>query len=210
MKILTVLFYSIEDVYGKILLSDESISPYFLLFYRAIISNSLALIFSFIFIFVELPDENGDNSCVFKRFWKIYDNKLNVLFTSGLVIIQYLFNLNIYFIIDKFSVNHFAIASIFENFASLLNSLIIYKTIETLEFFIRLILYFILIIASLIHNELIIINCCEFQQHTKFFLEKTANEDIKEIFNNNIERNEMIDVFNENENENFDDGIDDE
>ena len=75
------------------------------------------ILFSIPFIFIELPDENGKNSCVFTRIWKIYDNKLNILTTIGMLIIQFIYNINIFFIIDKFSPAHTAIAYIFEYFA---------------------------------------------------------------------------------------------
>ena len=79
MKIINVILYSFEDVYAKILLSLDSISPYLYLLYRGILVNILAILYSFVFIFVKIPDEYGEKSCVFTRFWKVYENKLNIL-----------------------------------------------------------------------------------------------------------------------------------
>lgn len=184
MKIINIIFYSFEDVYAKILLSYNSISPYILLLFRAVYVNTFAALFSLIFIYVELPDENNNNSCVFTRLWKIYDNKINIVYIVGMFIIEFLWNVNIFFIIDKFSVSHFAIASIIESFGSLFSSLFIYQTVDVSEFFIRFFIYLILIIASLIHNEFIIINWCGFQSRTQLFLEKEADKDIKATFEN--------------------------
>ena len=89
MRILSVTFYSIEDVYAKALLFYDSISPYILLFYRGIFVCLIVLLFTIVFIFVDLPDENGENSCVFTRIWKIYINKLNILSIIGLFIFQF-------------------------------------------------------------------------------------------------------------------------
>ena len=57
-KNINSLLYSFEDVIAKILLSIDSISSYIYLLYRGIIVNTLAILFSIIFIFVKIPDEN--------------------------------------------------------------------------------------------------------------------------------------------------------
>ena len=135
--IIIIILFSVEDAISKILLSLDSISPHIYLFYRGIFLNILSLFYAIIFIFVGIPDENGNKSCVFLRFWKIYENKLNILLSILLLFITYLFNLNVFLIIDKFSPIHFAVASILENLGSLLISLI-YSECELGEFFIKL------------------------------------------------------------------------
>ena len=194
-KILIGFLYSIEDVYSKILLSIDSVSPYTYLLYRGIFRNILSLFYSLVFIFVKIPDENGIKSCVFSRFWKVYENKLNILLYILFLFIGYLFNLNIYLIIDKFSPIHYAVATIFGNFGSLL-ILIFYGNIKIGEFFIKFAIYFILILAALIYNEFIVLNFCGFQKNTYLFLQKKENEDLEQI---NIDNNEN-DLFSEEEN----------
>ena len=187
MKIISIIFYSFEDVIAKKLLSFESISPYIFLLYRGIIVNLFAILFSIAFIFVELPDENGNKSCVFNRFWKIYENKLNIFLYIIMFLGQYFVNLNVFFIVDKFSPLHFAIACILENIGSLIIS-IIYGNTELPEFFIKLALYIVLIFAGLVFIEFIILNFWGFQKYTKLFLQKEANEDIQQTnFRNNSE-----------------------
>ena len=183
-RIISSIFYSIEDTYAKIIITHNSFSPYNYLFLRGIIVNSLVIIFSIIFMFVDLPDENGVNSIVFTRFWKIYEDKINILIYFILFIIDFLYNVNVFFIIDKFSSSHLAMVQIIGHFGSLLNSIIFFKNIELSEFFLRLIIYFILILAALVHNEFIILNFCEFQKHTKLFLEIEAEKDINQDDNN--------------------------
>ena len=190
-----IIFYSVDNVCAKILLSFDSISPYKCLLYRGIFVNILSFINFLVFIFVELPDENGIKSCVFTRLWKLYDNKLNILFYIIWFFIIYLFYLNIYFILDKFSPIHFAIGSILEKIGSNLIS-IIYGEIKISEFFIKLTIYFILILAALIYNEFIILNFCGLQKYTKLFLLKAANKDIELTIQKNINN----DFFLENEN----------
>ena len=158
-----------------------------MLFYRGIFVCLIVLFFSIVFIFVDLPDENGENSCVFTRIWKIYINKLNILSIIGLFIFQFLYNTNIFFIVDKFSPSHMAMASVIGNFGFLLTSIIIFQNMDIIEFLIRFILYFILIISISIHTEIIILKCFGLESHTKLFMEKEAQRD----FNNNETNNNL-------------------
>ena len=189
MKILSVSFYSVENVLEKVIFEFYSISPYILLLYRAIIVCFIAFLFSIPFIFVELPDENGENSCVFTRIWKIYDNKLNILTIIGMIIFQFLYIINILFIIDKFSPSHYAMACVIGSFGSLLNSIIIFNNVELLEFFIRFVLYLLLIISTSIYNEIILLKCFGLDKHAKLTMEKEANTD----YINNIIYEQNID-----------------
>ena len=74
---LTGIFYSFENLYGKILLSFSSISPYTLIFYRGMFVSVISILFAIILIFVDIPDENGESSCIYTRYWKLYENKIN-------------------------------------------------------------------------------------------------------------------------------------
>ena len=100
-------------------------------------------------------------------------------------------NLNIFFIIDKFSVIHFAMASIIENYASILLS-IIYGNIETEYFFIKFSIYFVLIITALVYNEFIVLNFCGLEKFTQIFLQKKAKKDFEQANINNINDNEVL------------------
>ena len=179
-KTIIIILYSFEDVLAKILLSIDSISPYIYLLYRGILVNILAFLFSFVFIFVKIPDENGDKSCVFSRFWKIYEYKLNILFYIIIFFNEYFMNLNIFLIIDKFSPIHFAMASIISYFISSLFSIFLSENDKISNFFYKLGIYLVLIVTSLIYNEFIILNFCGLQKYTQLFLQKEANEDIQQ------------------------------
>ena len=137
-----------------------------------------------------MPDENRNKSCVFSRLWKVYENRLNILLYIILLFVNYLFNQNVILIIDKFSPIHYAVASVFENFALALIS-ICYKEISVEDFFISLALYILLILAALIYNEFIILNFCGFQKYTYLFLQKEANKDLElTILNDNEKEDE--------------------
>ena len=194
MRLLINIFYCLEDIYGKVLLSIESISIYKLLFYRGIMVSIITFIFSIVFIFVDIPDENGENSIVFTRFWKVYENKLNILYTIGISLVNFIYNFHIFFIIDKFSPSHYAMATILDNFSSLL--IAIFKgDIDIAEFFSKFIFYLILIFNGSIYNEIIILNFCGLQKYTKLFLEKKSNIDMLQttINENDLEiENEIL------------------
>ena len=179
-KTIIIILYSFEDVLAKILLSVDSVSPYIYLLYRGILVNILAFLFSFVFIFVKIPDENGDKSCVFSRFWKIYEYKLNILFYIIMFFNEYFMDLNIFLIIDKFSPIHFAMASIISYFISSLFSIFLSENDKISNFFYKLGIYLVLIVTSLIYNEFIILNFCGLQKYTQLFLQKEANEDIQQ------------------------------
>ena len=179
-KILYILFYSSEDAFAKIILTHNSISPYIFLFFRGILVNLFALIFSVIFIYVDLPDENGENSCVFTRFWKLYEKKANIIIYIGISILNFLYNVDIFFLVDKFSPSHLAVTSVLGHFSSILDSAIIYHNIEVSEFFLRFIVYIFLIFGASIHNELIVLNFCKLQVQTKMFLEREAERDMSQ------------------------------
>ena len=196
-KVCIVIFYSFDNVYTKVLLSFDSISPYTCLLYRGIFVNILSLLYSFVFIFVNIPDENGIKSCIFLRYWKVFENKKNILFYIFSFFVMHLYNLNIYLIIDKFSPIHYAVGNIIENFDSTI-ILMIYRELELKEFFIKFSLYLVLIFASLIYNEFIVLNFCGFQKNTNLFLQKKAIEDLEQTILNNNEN----ELFPEDENYN--------
>ena len=189
-RIISLVLYSLEDIYAKILLSYDSISPYTYLFYRGIYLNILSLLYSIIFIFVKLPDEKGVKSCIFTRLWKVYEHRLNILLYIILLFVNYLFNQNVLLIIDKFSPIHYAVGTVLETFGSFIINTFDGK-VEVGEFFIKFVIYFISILAALIYNEIIVLNFCGFQKYTHLFLLKMANKDLElTIFNNND--NELI------------------
>ena len=183
-NMLNMAFYSIEDAFAKIVLTYNSVSPYHYLLYRGLMVNFIVFIFAIIFIFVDIPDENGENSCVYTRLWKLYEDKINILLYIAYFIVGFLFNSNIFFIIDKFTSTHLPASNIFGNFAELLSLLIILRKISVSEFFLRFALYIILIIAASIHCEFMILKFCGFEKHTKLFLEEEAENDLHQ--NNEI------------------------
>ena len=208
-RLISLILYSFEDIYAKILLSFDSISPYTYLFYRGIFLNILSFLYSIVFIFVKIPDEDdkGIESCVFSRFGKVYENKINIILYILFFLINYIYNQNVLLIIDKFSPIHFAVATIFENLGSLLISVFDSKT-DLTEFFIILVVYFILIFAALVYNEFIVLNFCGFQKYTTSSLRRKSCAELElSLFNENEffpedddDKNELVQEDENNKN----------
>ena len=131
-KILSIVFYSIEDVIGKKLLLDSLASVYGLLLYRGLINVVLNFLFSIPFMFIEVTDTSkiieGTNQrieetgIIFKRILNLFDN-LNFFKINMFVITNLFYNIFIWLIIDKFSPSHYSISLILESFGTLIRFL---------------------------------------------------------------------------------------
>ena len=182
-KIFTELLYSLEIVICKVLFLKYYITPYFVLLMTGIIKLLFSIIFSIPLFFVKFNDK-----IIFSMFKDIFKNKLNILYYIIFLINSCVFDTLDYLIIDKFSPTHSVIAYILEN----LGIFIINAGLKTFEidykFGIRLVMYILLIIASLIFNEFLVINICNLANNTKLFLDYKERKDlssISEIFNGN-------------------------
>ena len=89
---------------------------------------------------------------------------------------KHLFN---WILIDRFSPNHLALSFITEDLSYKIIAIILSKKqIYTgIEFIYRIIVYLILFITALIHNEIFIINKCGLANNTKLFLDEKVNEE---------------------------------
>ena len=201
-KILSIVFYSIEDVIGKKLLLDSLASVYGLLLYRGLINVVLNCLFSIPFMFIEVTDTSkiieGTNQrieetgIVFKRILNLFDN-LNFFKINLFVITNLFYNIFIWLIIDKFSPSHYSISLILESFGTLIRLWIIEPDTVDLPV-LRMFIFFILIFGSFIHTEMIVINYCDLQKNTKLFLDEIEQKDIDSIKNFRIDRRSLNDL----------------
>ena len=201
-KILSIVFYSIEDVIGKKLLLDSLASVYGLLLYRGLINVVLNFLFSIPFMFIEVTDTSkiieGTNQrieetgIVFKRILNLFDN-LNFFKINLFVITNLFYNIFIWLIIDKFSPSHYSISLILESFGTLIRLWIIEPDTVDLPV-LRMFIFFILIFGSFIHTEMIVINYCDLQKNTKLFLDEIEQKDIDSIKNFRLDRRSLTDL----------------
>ena len=182
-KILSIVFYAVEDVIGKKLLMEEFISIYTLLLYRAIFGTIFMIIFSIPFIFVKVTDTSNPNNpvteIIFNRILKLFED-LNAYRIILFTITNLFYNIFIWLIIDKFSPSHYSISIILESFGTLIR-LWITEPEKTDLPVLRMFIFFILIFASFIHTELIVINYCDLQKNTKLFLDEIEKSEFKII-----------------------------
>ena len=202
-RIFVVLLYSIENILAKIMFLKYYYSPYLLQLMKAIIKLFFIFIFSLPLIFVEI---NG--LIIFSLFKDIFKKDIleNIFRYIIYLINHFFYNILNYLIIDKFSPAHTVIAYIFEYFAIFLINTTTTKTGEKIivdyKFGVRLVMYILLIIASLIFNEFVVINVCGLANNTKLFLDYKEKNDLNLIgeLNNEITPDDLISEDNIEEN----------
>ncbi len=179
--IISLIFYSFENVEGKIGLNSEFLNPYNLIFYKGIIQSIFILIISIIFLILKK----------FYLFTGLFDNqeqKFNILtfiIVFGYIILNMLSNICIWKIIDFYSIQHLTIAKGFSFFSFYIRAIVRHKLEyqfkEDLYFlyFTDIFGYILLFIGTLIHNEIIILNCCNLSTYTYKELKEREKIDLK-------------------------------
>ena len=202
-RIFVVLLYSIENILAKIMFLKYYYSPYLLQLMKAIIKLFFIFIFSLPLIFIKINDIR-----IFSLFKDIFKNDIlkNIFLYIIYLINHFFYNILNYLIIDKFSPAHTVIAYIFEYFAIFLINTTTTKNGEKIivdyKFGVRLVMYILLIIASLIFNEFVVINVCGLANNTKLFLDYKEKNDLNLIgeLNNEITPDDLISEDNIEEN----------
>ena len=190
--IIKTIFYSLENVEGKIGLNSEFLNPYNLLFYKGIMQSLFLILASIIFI-------------IFKQYYLftgLFDNKeydfnyRTVLMILGILTLNMLANISIWKIIDSFTVQHLTIAKGGSSFVSYIIALIIkqldYQNKDNKDkinyfYYTDISGYILLFIGTLIHNEIIILNCCGLSKYTYKKMKEREESDLKR-------RNDTIDT----------------
>ena len=188
-KIFTVILYSLEDVIAKVMFLNYYFSPYLLLLVKAIVQLFYLIIFSLPLIFTKVKQENGEEIIIFSLFKYIFKEDIYYLYYVIYLVNSFFYNILNYIIIDRFSANHSGISRIFENLGIfIINS--ITQDIEANYYLgIRIVMYVLLIIASFIFNEIVVINICGLANSTQLFLDYKEQKDLSLINEINSELN---------------------
>ena len=188
-RIFTIILYSFEDVIAKVMFLNYYFTPYFLLLIKAIVQLFYLIIFSLPLIFIKIKLENGDKIIIFSLFKDIIKNDINYLYYTIYLINSFFYNILNFIIIDKFSANHSGISRIFENLGIfIINS--ITQDIEADYYLgLRIVMYILLIIASFIFNEIVVINIFGLANGTQLFLDYKEQNDLSLIHEINSEFN---------------------
>jgi len=191
-RVFSTFCYSLGDIIGKKALIEEFLTPYSLLLYKGLYEIFILLIFSIPFIFIEKDDET-----IFPKMFIFMNSGKKIMFNLFYMISNFIYNIFIWIIIDRFSPNDRAMASVIEAITDKILSLIFQKNKyeENLSFFIlSIIIYFILIIGICIYNEIIIINAFGFNKYTKKRIQQKGDEDYEQT-KANIYSNDSSGLF---------------
>ena len=195
-RILSAVLYSLENALAKVIIFYNYVSSYTLLFVKSIIHFIYLIIFSFPFIFIELEDKSGNPKSVFVMIGDIFDDKIYFLIVILYLINSFFYNNLCMKIIDVFSPNHFVISRIFENFGVFIIDLAVNGADEMKDYvLLRLVMFILLIIASFIYTEFLVINVCNLGNNTFLFLYNESKEEISS--DKRFESNE----YNDNDDE---------
>ena len=196
-SILGITLYSIEDVLAKVLFLSHYFSPYYILLKKGKIHFFYLLIFNIPFFFIKLTNEKGEKTLIYSMMARIFDKKINILLVFILSIISFFFNFTIMKIIDVFSPNHFAITGFTENLGLIINRIILNGADSEKYLVVKIIIFILLIFASLIQNEFIVINICGLSKDTKLFLNHEAENEFSTIL-----KDDTFDIDEENHDNN--------
>lgn len=179
LTIISTILYSFENVEGKIGLNIEFLNVYSLIFYKGIIQSFFLVIIAIIALILKK----------FYLFTGFFDNsEHNVFFTIAIIFLYLMFNLFtnicIWKIIDIYSIQHLTIAKggssfLFYIMPLITNGKINYPDDNNLLYFTDIFGFILLFIGTLIHNEIIILNCCGFSTHTHKKLLEREKTDLK-------------------------------
>ena len=202
------ILYAFEDVMNKIALSKLIIRPYEMMFYKAVFQFPLFIIvFTSIFLkdainldpeTMTIGDYISQNSG--NWYWRIVNR-------FSFIIANIFRTLSLMWVCEVLSPNHQSILKAFEfvvlTALSLAKESISGNIKDNLEFYIiELICCLFLMFASIIHNEIIVINRCNLMKSTDF-LKSQINKIDDEIKNIELWRKEGEDKNKNEEEENI-------
>ena len=180
-KIFTVILYSLEDVLAKVMFLNYYFTPYLLLLVKAIVQFFYLVIFTLPLIFTKIKIEGGEKLIIFSLVKDIFTDNIYYLYYIIYLINSFVYNIINFIIIDKFSANHSGISRIFENLGIFIINVSSGSIEIDYKLGIRITMYVLLIIASFIFNEFVVINICGLANNTQLFLDYKENYDFRLI-----------------------------
>ena len=200
-RLIRIVLFSFGDNFSKIALNSAFLSSYSLLVYKAIYETFFLIIFSIPFIFLKMSEKYVDNASIFVGFSE-YLTGINILYSILLFILDFLYEMDLLLIIDKFSPSHLSLAYILESVGStvyrLISDPIRGKEIVSSIYY-NFGIYLILLIGAMIHNEIFIINKCGLNLKTQLHLNQDFKAELSNLDSTN-EDNDVDDEVNKDEN----------
>ena len=168
--ILRGILYSFEDIMNKFAFLHVVLLPCSLIFYDGVVELVFLAIFTILLHSLNLYDSSHYNiRNVFK----------NILIHTPFNVMRNLFLMKV---IDKFSPQHMSFLTVSETIAYYIYNLIsnfndVSGAKETKDFILEILGFLILLIATLIHNEIIIINTLKLKMKTEYYLNKDVDSE---------------------------------
>ena len=182
-----LIFFALEYAFGKKALINGFLSIYSLLIQKAMYKTILMIAFSIIIYFI--------NTRIFYYIGIIISKPINIALIIGLFIFGFLTNVFKWYVIDKFSPSHLPLPFIIEDLSYYFSFLIVsggdksLNALQIADLVTRIIIYIILFIGVLIHNEIVIINLCGLNLQTKLYLNKML---VQEELLSNTDNEEIL------------------
>ena len=171
----SMTIYSLEDVIGKKSLIEEFLSPYALLIYKGIFEIIILALTSIPFLFIK-----RDGVTLFSKMSYLLDDSKKIGYHIFLMTVNFIYNVFIWIIIDRFSPNDCALAMVIEGITDKI--FILFDDNPNFSIGISIfyfIFYLILMFGICMHCEFIIINICGLNEYTKKKLGKKGDEDFE-------------------------------
>jgi hypothetical protein len=179
--IIQTIAYSYEDVLNKIALEKDYFTPYSLLFYKGLFQIPLVIILSlFILIY---NDDNGKN--VWKSFFGLNTQTLNfyLIKRSIFIVFNILRSISLVQVIDKFSSQYLSILKVLESLFIYIYFVIDIQGNHYFKWYENIIMsisFLILVLTSLIYNEVLVLNIFGLQDYTQHGLDIQAEKDLRD------------------------------
>ena len=179
-RVLRLIFHCILYCFSKKEFESSLLTPYSIIAFRSIFEIIFLCAFSIPFAFIPIkPYDKNEKEILFIKF-KYFLTGINLLYSIILLILDYLIDLFIMIIIDKFSTSHVALAITLESFAEKLSQIIegnINVGNVSWDNYVNVALYFMVFIGAMIHNEIFIINKCGLNEKTQLYLSNEFNKE---------------------------------
>ena len=197
LRTIKFILLSIKDNYSKKVLFEGYISIFTLILFLGIFKILFLIIYTIPFIFLKTKDTN---QVIFIGFVELLKGT-KLLLSIGILICKFAYTTFSLLLIDKFSPSHLPLAFLMYSFVNniymVIKNLVNHKKNEY-YLYLNFAFYIILFIATMIHNEIIIINVCGFNESTKMFLKIKLDEEVKDNLlpfddeNNNVENQNTL------------------
>jgi hypothetical protein len=181
--VIQTIAYSFEDVLNKIALTRDNITPYSLLFYKGLFQIPLVIITTF-FILIYKDDAN-DN--VFQNFLNSPNKGFISIKRSIFIFFNVIRSICLVQVIDSFSSQYLSILKVLESLLFFIYFLIydifdqepqeIYTLYDKIILFIS---FIILVLTSLVYNEIVVLNIFGLQDYTQHGLDVLAEKDLRD------------------------------